>query len=992
MDKRSFYKTGHDACEIGMIVNMNGRADHKTVRDALWIAEKAGYRPDGGLCCRPVESSGVLVHISHCFFRKAAEDAGIFIRNSGDYGVGMFFFPGNKRKRDCLKRLFKNISEKNGVRFLGWRDVPVDPEILGKTEKSRVPYVCQGFTARPADCAKGMDFDRRLYEIRREFEKIADGAYVCSLSSRTIVYKGMVPASLLACFYTDMKDRNYKTSFAMAYSGTSASSAANGWERTCPYRMTAYDSGAGLSPVRADLMTDGVFESEIMKGDGLSERLLYSGALTGVKNTPAAFMFCDGDIAGAIVDLEGTRPVRYCITDDRRLIFSSGGCGMIVSPEHMVKKSRLLPGCILAADIKQKKIICDEDHRYISPEEEARSTGADDTEGGKSRTRDRRDPEYQMYSHDVHILKSMQQAIRDNDYDAFKDITAEMEKKEAETFRRTAVFVSEKDPIPLYEAEPVFEIVKRLSIKEDADVSVSRKSFRQSGKEAYGKGTIMLFPALCGDVRSERDLEQLIFDLKNADREKQICVKLLSGENAGREALLAADAGAEVIRMAGLEGKDMLRNIREESWKVSPEAGISEAQRALIRRGVRGRVVLEAEGRMKSGRDIAVAALLGADRYCIDAGPLFDRDCRKRRLRNLDGSSSEEPEQMETFLYFIAKELREIMAGLGFRTVSEMVGRSDRLAWKKTEADKKTPVRKNVIQRKYAAARYRRFDPCMAYDFHLERTVDEAVLLPEFFEALNAGEHHEKCIKVEAKDRSVGVILGSEIQRRYDDSAEDTFVVKCEGESGRSFGAFAPKGLTMRLEGDADDNFGRGLSGGKLTVVPPRGCGMKTDANIIVGNMALYGAESGKAYIRGKAGDYFCCRNAGAAAAAEGCGDHSLKDMTGGCVVILGTVGKDFASGISGGAAYVLDENDELPAKLNVTGTEVTCLDSQDDINALWRILLDYRKETGSVRASEILEDPEHYLPLFRKVVPAKRNRMVRISYKREYEDGLRAM
>jgi glutamate synthase (ferredoxin) len=368
------------------------------------------------------------------------------------------------------------------------------------------------------------------------------------------------------------------------------------------------------------------------------------------------------------------------------------------------------------------------------------------------------------------------------------------------------------------------------------------------------------------------------------------------------------------------------------------------------------------------------------------------------------------PEYVENFMLYIAEELREIMAGLGFRTVEEMVGRTDCLKVRDRQITKRAAMvdLSRIIDPEFAGAMPRHFEPQDIYDFHLEKTVDESVLLPAFAAAVKAGKIGKNGsknstggsldnsaggtkgrsgqvsvaasglvsgntvnVKVSSTDRAVGTILGSEITDRFGNSLpEDSFVVNCEGGGGQSFGAFIPKGLTLHLAGDANDGFGKGLSGGKLIVVPPAQAGFKASENIIVGNVALYGATAGKVYVCGIAGERFCVRNSGATAVAEGCGDHGLEYMTGGRAVILGLTGKNFAAGMSGGIAYVLDMDHSLYRRMNKDMVSMTGVTEKYDVAELKEILKDYVKETGSKLGSLILRSFAEYLPHFKKIVP----------------------
>ena len=338
------------------------------------------------------------------------------------------------------------------------------------------------------------------------------------------------------------------------------------------------------------------------------------------------------------------------------------------------------------------------------------------------------------------------------------------------------------------------------------------------------------------------------------------------------------------------------------------------------------------------------------------------------------------PEYVMNFMLFIAEEMREIMAKLGFKTVEEMVGRCDCLKLKEKQITKRAEMvdLAGVIEPEFSNAEKRHFDPKAVYDFALQKTLDESVLIPKFATYILNKKHREEEINVSTTDRTFGTLLGAEIVKKCGTFLnEDTFVVNCNGNGGQSFGAFIPKGLTIRLSGDANDGFGKGLSGGKLVVCPPKGSLFKAEENVIVGNVALYGATAGKAYINGIAGERFCVRNSGATAVAEGCGDHGLEYMTGGRAVILGMTGKNFAAGMSGGIAYVLDIDHTLYLRINKDMVKMQEVTEKYAIKELREMIEDYFKETGSLLAKEILEDFDSYLPHFKKIVPVDYQRML---------------
>ena len=349
------------------------------------------------------------------------------------------------------------------------------------------------------------------------------------------------------------------------------------------------------------------------------------------------------------------------------------------------------------------------------------------------------------------------------------------------------------------------------------------------------------------------------------------------------------------------------------------------------------------------------------------------------------------------FMQYVAEEMREIMASLGIRTVEEMVGRSDLLKPKERQITKRAEMvqLESLLGKEFASAPERHFCPERVYDFQLEKTVDERVLLPWLDKAAEEKRSSKKIprpaeirIDVSSTDRTVGTIFGSEITARYGNTLpDDTFRIRVKGGCGQSFGAFLPKGVTMEVEGDANDGFGKGLSGGKLILYPPKEAAFKANENIVTGNVALYGATAGTAYICGIAGERFCVRNSGATAVAEGCGDHGLEYMTGGKAVILGPTGKNFAAGMSGGVAFVLDMDHRLYRRMNAGMAPAEEVTEKEDQEELLGILRDYAAATGSVLAEDILRDFPSYLPHFKKILPKEYQNVV-TAFKKYREQG----
>ena len=1491
---KEFYESlqkEHDACGIGTIVNIDGHRDYRVLDDALSIVEKLEHRAGKDATGKVGDGVGILTQIPHRFFKKAAAEAGITLEGERDYGVGMFFLPQDTMKRTFAMRMLEVITQKEGLKFLGWRKVPVHPEILGAPARDCMPYISQCFIERPKDCAKGIDFDRRLYIVRREFEQSSEDTYICSLSSRTIVYKGMFLVMQLRKFYDDLQDHDYETAIAIVHSRFSTNTTPS-WNRAHPYRMIAHNGEINtirgnidrmlareetmFSPVMEkdidkifpvvntagsdSAMLDNTLEFLYMNGMDLPLAMMvtipepwkhngfmsedrkdfyhYYATMMEPWDGPAAILFSDGDLVGATLDRNGLRPSRYYITDDNRLILASEVGVLDIAPEHVVKKGRLEPGKILLVDTVQKRIISDAEcknyysHRqpygewldshllhlenlsipnkkipthsqemrdklykvfgytnedvndeilpmalngveptasmghdvplavlskqhqllfnyfkqlfaqvtnppidslrekivtdttvYIGSDgdllnEKGKNctvlevnnpilTGVDimkirsldqpgfhartlsllyykntslakaleqlnisvdraETDGiniiilsdrgvdenhvpipsllavssveqhlvrTKKRTkvslilesgeprdvhqvatllgfgaravnpylaheciselidmgnldkdyhtaiedynkallsgvvkiaakmgistiqsyqsarifeavglskevidryftgtvsrvggigiaeieegitfrhdhafdplglgvdttldsvgfhnlRSGKDKEDHLYSPETII--TLQQAVRTGSYEKFKAYTKLVDDPaRPHTLRSLMDFAPKNPPIPLEEVEPVQNIVRRFktgamsfgSISQEAHETLALAMNSIGGKsntgeggenpERYGTsrnsaikqvasgrfgvtsaylnsaveiqikmaqgakpgegghlpgrkvypwvakirystpGVSLISPPPHHDIYSIEDLAQLIYDLKNANRGARISVKLVSESGVGTIACGVAKAGAQVILISGYDGGTGAAPTSSIHNAGLPwELGIAEAHQNLIENGLRGRVILETDGKLMSGRDVAIAALLGAEEYGFATAPLVCMGCMMMRVCSKDtcpvGIATQnrilrdrfagKPEYVVNFMKFIAQELREIMAQMGFRTLDEMIGRTDCLEVKKNPITKRASEvdLSKVLDPRFAHAPESHFEQEKVYDFHLEKTLDMSVLLPAF--SAQFGKKPEEVekqrveLKVSSTDRAFGTILGSDITRHFGEKLpDDTFEVIAHGGGGQSFGAFAPKGLTLRLYGDANDGFGKGLSGGKLVVVPEKGSKFAASENIIIGNVALYGATSGKAYVCGIAGERFCVRNSGATAVAEGCGDHGLEYMTGGRAVILGPTGKNFAAGMSGGIAYVLDEDHTLYRRMNKDMVSMQELSEKYDIQELKYILQDYERETGSALAKKILANFADYIPSFKKILPNDYQKML-IAISKYEEQGI---
>ena len=1409
----------HDNCGIGACVNIKGVKNHQTVDNALKIVETLEHRAGKDAAGETGDGVGIMLQISHKFFSKACKAANINIGKEREYGIGMFFFPNDELRLRQAKKMFEIIVEKEGMTFLGWREVPTTPTVLGKKALECMPKILQGFVAKPADVEKGLDFDRKLYIARKVFEQSNEESYVVSLSSRTIVYKGMFLVGQLRTFFNDLQDSDYESAIALVHSRFSTNTTPS-WEKAHPYRFIVHNGEINTIRGNADKMLareenmeseylknemhklipvvnpngsdsarlDNTLEFLVMSGMDLPHAIMitipepwennkvisqekrdfyqYYATMMEPWDGPASIIFTDGDQVGAVLDRNGLRPSRYYITDDDQLILSSEIGVLDIDPTKIVVKERLHPGKMLLVDTIKGKVIADDvvKEKYAEkepygewldsnllelkdlkiPNEPVPTYGAEEREklmkafgytyedirtailpmalnGSEAIAAmgndtplavlsNRHQPLFNYFKQlfaqvtnppidaireelvtsttvyvgkegnildekpencrvlkvhnpiltDTDLLKiksmnkkgfevvelpityykntslekaldrlfveadrayrdganiiilsdrgvdenhvaipsllavsamhqyliktkrrtsvalilesgeprevhhfatllgygacavnpylalqgikklidenmlqkdyyaavedytnailhgivkiaskmgistlqsyqgsqifeaiginsdviekyftntvsrvegislkdleadvdarhgaafdplglendltlesagshkyrsgkeqhlynpqtihTLQVATRTGSYDLFKQYTDMIDKElEPGNLRGLMEFDYPEKGIPIEKVESVDSIVKRFktgamsygSISGEAHETLAIAMNKLGGKSNSGEGgerperlkvgrdglnrcsaikqvasgrfgvtseylvsakeiqikmaqgakpgegghlpgkkvypwiaktrhstagVSLISPPPHHDIYSIEDLAQLIYDCKNANRDARISVKLVSEAGVGTVASGVAKAGAQVILISGYDGgtgaapKNSIYNAGL-PW----ELGLAETHQTLIMNGLRNKVRIETDGKLMSGRDVAIAALLGAEEYGFATAPLVTMGCVMMRVCNLDtcpaGIATQnpelrkrfagKPEYVENFMKFIAEELREYMAKLGCRTVDEMVGRSDLLKVREdlTGREKEIDLSR-ILNNPYAGPKEKvTFDPKHVYDFELEKSKDETVLLKQLGSALANKQRRSIDVEVTNTDRSFGTIFGSEITKKYGTGLEeDTFVVKCTGAGGQSFGAFIPKGLTLELVGDSNDYFGKGLSGGKLVVYAPAGVKYKKDENIIIGNVALYGATSGKAFISGVAGERFCVRNSGASAVVEGVGDHGCEYMTGGRVVVLGKTGKNFAAGMSGGIAYVLDEDNDLYTRMN---------------------------------------------------------------------------
>ncbi len=1470
----------HDACGIGCVVDIKGRKTHTTVDNALKIVEKLEHRAGKDAAGETGDGVGILLQISHRFFSRVTAEAGIQLGGERDYGIGMFFFPQDTLRRNQAKKMFEIIVEKEGMKFLGWRKVPIEPDTLGQKALSCMPYIEQGFVERPRNLSRGLDFDRRLYVARREFEQSNDNTYVVSCSSRTVVYKGMFLVGQLRKFYPDLQDSDYESAIAMVHSRFSTNTNPS-WERAHPNRFILHNGEINTIRGNADrmlsreetmssdylsaddldkvfpvvnaegsdsAMLDNTLEFMVMNGMPLplavmvcipepwsndetmsrAKRDLYHYYATMMEpwDGPASILFSDGDVVGAVLDRNGLRPSRYYITEDDQLILASE-VGVLEFPaEKVVKKSRLQPGKMLLVDTVAGRLIDDDELKehfarrqpygeWLDQNLVALSELSIPNKGIASHTQEQRDRLYKAFGYtyedvktailpmaqngaeataamgidiplavlsenhqplfnyfkqlfaqvtnppidairekvvtdttvyvgsggnllqegerncralqienpiltsvdllkiramkkpgfmvetismlyykntplkkaleqlfvavdkayrhganiiilsdrgvdenhvaipsllavsaiedylirtkkrtalslilesaeprDVHHfatllgygatainpylalecvgeliqigmldkdynaaindyctavrdgivkiaskmgistlqsyrgaqifeaiglsqelvdqyftntvtrvggigLKEIEEIVDENhnkgfdplgltvdttldsrgdhksrqgsnaedhlynpatihllqhatqtgSYELFKQYTALVDdENKPHTLRGLLDFCFAEDGgIPIDEVESVDSIVKHFktgamsygSISLEAHECLAIAMNHLGGKSNTGEGgenperlkdpernsqikqvasgrfgvtseylvsaneiqikmaqgakpgegghlpaqkvypwiaktrystpgVSLISPPPHHDIYSIEDLAQLIYDLKNANRQARISVKLCSEAGVGTIAAGVAKAGAQVILIAGYDGgtgaapKTSIHNAGL-PW----ELGLAETHQTLIQNNLRSRVVLETDGKLMSGRDVVIAALLGAEEFGFATAPLVTMGCVMMRVCNLDtcpvGIATQnpelrkrfkgKPEYVENFMRFIAQEMREIMAKLGVRTLAELTGRTDLLKVRDHSVTKRAAMvdLSRILDNPWQnSGLENHFIPERVYDFELEKTLDEAVLLEQMGKALKKGKPMHIELKVTSTDRSLGTIFGSEITRQYGNTlADDTYTVKCYGGGGQSFGAFIPKGLTLELEGDSNDYMGKGLSGGKIIVYPPKGSKFVPEDNIIIGNVALYGATSGKAFINGVAGERFCVRNSGAIAVVEGTGDHGCEYMTGGRVVVLGRTGKNFAAGMSGGIAYVLDEDRDLYMRVNKSLVSMMPVNQKYDMEELRSLIQEHVDATGSPLGKRILEHFEEYLPSFKKIVPHDYSRMM---------------
>ena len=687
-------------------------------------------------------------------------------------------------------------------------------------------------------------------------------------------------------------------------------------------------------------------------------------------------------------------------------------------------------------------------------------------------------------------IHTLQKAVREGSYTAFKQYSALVNEQGQKYFRlRDMLEFKQREPVPIEEVEPIESIMKRFktgamsygSISKEAHEALAIAMNRIGGKSNTGEGgedpdrytwtnergdsknsaikqvasgrfgvtslylsqakeiqikmaqgakpgeggqlpggkvypwiakvrhstpgVGLISPPPHHDIYSIEDLAELIHDLKNANREARISVKLVSEVGVGTIAAGVAKAHADVVLISGFDGGTGASPQTSIKHAGLPwELGLAETHQTLVLNNLRSRIVVETDGQMKTGRDVVIATLLGAEEFGFSTAPLVTLGCIMMRVCHLNtcpvGVATQnpelrknftgDPENTVNFMKFIAQEVREYMAQLGFRTIDEMVGRTDVLEprkavdhWKAKGLDfSKILYQPDVTP---DVGRYCQ----IAQDHGIQNSLDVTVLLDLCKDAIEQGKPVKATLPIQNINRVVGTILGNEITKRHwEGLPEDTVHLHFQGSAGQSSGAFVPKGVTLELEGDANDYLGKGLSGGKIILYPPTGSSFVAEENIIAGNVAFYGATGGEAYISGMVGERFCVRNSGVNAVVEAVGDHGCEYMTGGKVVVLGSTGRNFAAGMSGGIAYILDEAGDFPIWCNKQMVGLETLEDPEEIDELHRMIQRHANYTNSKKAARVLENWAAMIPRFVKVMPKDYKRVL-LAIKKAQQAGL---
>ena len=508
-------------------------------------------------------------------------------------------------------------------------------------------------------------------------------------------------------------------------------------------------------------------------------------------------------------------------------------------------------------------------------------------------------------------------------------------------------------------------------------------------------GVGLISPPPHHDIYSIEDIAQLIHDLKNANREARISVKLVSEVGVGTIASGVVKAKTDHLVIAGHDGGTGASPLTSIKHAGLPwELGVAETHQTLVMNNLRSRVVLQTDGQLKTGRDVAIAAFLGAEEFGFATAPLITLGCIMMRKCHLNtcpvGIATQDkelrkkfigqPENVVNYLFMVAKDLRKIMSELGFRSVEEMIGRVDCLEadnaidhWKRNGLDFS-----NILQPAQKIFDNTEVFHTQSQDHGLDKALDN-VLISKSKHAIETGTKVTLEEKILNTNRVVGTMLSNEVAKIWEDKGlpEDTINIKLNGSAGQSFAAWLVKGITMTLEGDANDFVGKGLSGGKLIIYPPKNSSFKAENNILLGNVALYGATEGEAYFRGIAAERFCVRNSGATVVVEGIGDHGCEYMTGGKAIILGPTGRNFGAGMSGGEAFVYDPNKELERKCNLNTFELEEVINENDLNGLKELIEKHYKYTDSEVAKNMLNDWDNQIDNFVKVMPTDYKRVL---------------
>lgn len=1048
----------HDACGIGAVVDIKGRKSHQTVSDALSIVERLEHRAGKDAEGKTGDGVGIMLQISHRFFAKVADELNISLGNEREYGVGMFFFPQNEHLRAQAMKLFELVTRKEGLEFLAWREVPVDPDAVGQKARDCMPAIWQCFIKKPAKVSKGINFDRKLYIVRRVFEQASNGTYVPSLSSRTIVYKGMFLVHDLRQFYLDLQDEDYESAIGMVHSRFSTNTNPS-WMRAHPNRFILHNGEINTikgntdamlareetisSPIMKEdmnkilpiintsgsdsAMLDNALEFMVMNGMDLPLAVMitipepwennknisqkkrdfyqYYATMLEPWDGPAAILFSDGDVVGAVLDRNGLRPSRYYITKDGRMILSSEVGVLPCEPENILVKDRLRPGKMLLVDTVKGEVVDDEKLKEYYASREPYGEWID---RNLVQLKDLKIPNIKTPSYTGDDLLRLQKVFGYK-YEDISTLILPMARQGAEpsgamgTDTPLAVLSGQHPPLFNYFKQRFAQVTNppidaiREKIVTSTSVYVGAHGNLLEDKPENCKVLKVNNPILTStdllrikymNVPGFKVSTVSINYYKNTSLEKAIDRVFLEVDRAYKE-------GANIIILSD-------RDIDEYHVAIPSLLAVSAVSQYLIRTKKSTALALILES-AEPHEVHHFAALLGYGACAVNPylahetiGQLIDDglldkdyyaavdDYNKAVLGGIVKIASKMGistiQSYQSSQIFEAVGISRDVIDKYFTGTVSRVGRTDLLHVKPAPADSRmSKMDLDCILHNPAIVNSNvHFQKEDTYDFHLEDTLDMKVLMKKF--KLNSKTPQSVKLDVSNTDRAFGAIFGSEITRKYgSDLPDDVYTVHCTGAGGQSFGAFIPKGLTLELTGDCNDYMGKGLSGGKLVVRPPEGITFKPEENIIIGNVALYGATSGKAFVSGVAGERFCVRNSGAVAVVEGVGDHGCEYMTGGTVVVLGQTGKNFAAGMTGGIAYVLDENWDFYQRVNKETVSLEPVEHKYDVATLKELIREHVELTGSPRGKEILDNFSEFLPKFKKVLPYDYDHMLRV-------------